>query len=431
MIRKKKNFSLVQKTGFMDVIVAMAFMTVTACSGDSPEEIDPDTDPVENPSEPVGNIPATTAPDVIITVPGTKICQLIGDYDKERNIPTQNQTSTRYQLNATDLGVPFQDGTKTWILFGDTWGQVGGDRDAIAYTTDSDPEDGLSLDFVTDQYGIYHPVQIDGISQGAFEVPVEGLIVNNKMYIYHTTGYKPPVIMGRSLLARSNNDGGRTFRHLYDLSVNHFINVSIVKVESSEWEALPQTEGEGLIIMGSGKYRASEVYLAYQPASGIEDRKTIRYFAGIDQGGKPLWNKKENDALPVFKLDDPGVGELSVSYNRFIKRWILLYNIGSPRGINLRTAQYPWGPWTEPQVIFEPWNDGGYCHFMHTSYENRQCDNVQDAGRENEWGGEYGPYQFEHFATGDSQSTMIYFTMSTWNPYTVVLMKARLQMGAN
>ena len=49
--------------------------------------------------------------------------------------------------------------------------------------------------------------------------------------------------------------------------------------------------------------------------------------------------------------------------------------------------------------------------------------------RENEWGGEYGPYQFGRLATGDAASTTIYFTMSTWNPYTVVLMKATLRRG--
>jgi hypothetical protein len=71
---------------------------------------------------------------------------------------------------------------------------------------------------------------------------------------------------------------------------------------------------------------------------------------------------------------------------------------------------------------------------MHASWEDRRCDSVHDPGRENDWGGEYGPYQFEHLATGDDQATTIYFTMSTWNPYTVVLMKAGLRKatkGAN
>jgi hypothetical protein len=64
---------------------------------------------------------------------------------------------------------------------------------------------------------------------------------------------------------------------------------------------------------------------------------------------------------------------------------------------------------------------------MHTNWEFEKCDNIHNPGRENEWGGEYGPYQFEHFAVGDDHSTTIYFTMSTWNPYEVVLMKTILR----
>lgn len=403
-------------------ILFIALIVITGCGDDPGTPNGPDPDSGRD-----GSVPEVIAPDVDIVMRGTKISQLVGDYDRERDEPTQNRTFTRYQLRATDLGAPFQDGERTWIAFGDTWGDVGGDRDAMSYTTDTNPEDGLSLDFVADNSGTYHPVTIPGISQGAFEVPMEGLMANDKMYIYHTTDHNPPVTMGRSVVARSNNDGGKTFTRLYDFSTRFFINVSIVKVSASNWDGIPENEGEGLIIFGSGRYRESTVYLAYQPASEIEDRGSIRYFAGVDDEGKPLWNTSETEALPVFELDAPCVGELSVSYNTFIDRWILLYNCGNPRGINMRTAEFPWGPWTRSQIIFHPWDDNGYCHFIHTNWENQQCDSVHDAGRENVWGGEYGPYQFEHFATGDSLSTTIYFTMSTWNPYTVVLMKAGLK----
>ena len=93
----------------------------------------------------------------------------------------------------------------------------------------------------------------------------------------------------------------------------------------------------------------------------------------------------------------------------------------------MRTADAPWGPWTKPQLVFDPWDHGGYCHFIHASWESMQCDDVHNPGRENEWGGEYGPYQFESLAVGDEAATTIYFTMSTWNPYTVVLMSASLR----
>ena len=57
------------------------------------------------------------------------------------------------------------------------------------------------------------------------------------------------------------------------------------------------------------------------------------------------------------------------------------------------------------------------------------CDSVHDPGRQYEFGSEYGPYQFEELATGiEDVNATIYFAMSTWNPYTVVLMKATVAL---
>ena len=109
-----------------------------------------------------------------------------------------------------------------------------------------------------------------------------------------------------------------------------------------------------------------------------------------------------------------------------MQKWLMLYNCGWPRGIVFRTADHPWGPWSKSAVLFDPDADGGYCHFMHKSWEVEQCDNVHDPGRENEYGGEYGPYQIGRFAEAITNGSMLYFTMSTWNPYNVVLMRAEL-----
>lgn len=403
--------------------IPLLFLLI-ACNGDTPVEPDPE------PSEIIGSIPETVSADVIIAQQAMKISQLTGDYDKHLNQETLSQTQSRYKIDGIDLGVPFEDGNTTWLLFGDTWGPIGGLRDAIGYTTDKTPEDGLKIDFVADADGVYKPINIPGINQGGFEVPNEGIVLNNEFFVWHTTDHKPGVVtMGRNVLAHATRENALKgeYEFLYNFSTSKFINVSVVKVLNSEWNLLPENEGEGLIIFGSGKYRESLVYLAYQPASKIKSKSAIRYFAGV-KDGKPLWNEKESDAQPIYSMNHAGVGELSASYNTFIKRWILMYNHGEPRGINLRTASYPWGPWSDAQVVFRPWEDQGYCHFIHTNWQHSKCDNVHNPGRENEWGGEYAPYQFEHFAIGDEQSTTIYFTMSTWNPYEVVLMKASLRL---
>ncbi|MDZ7721799.1 MAG: T9SS type A sorting domain-containing protein [candidate division KSB1 bacterium] len=43
--------------------------------------------------------------------------------------------------------------------------------------------------------------------------------------------------------------------------------------------------------------------------------------------------------------------------------------------------------------------------------------------------GEYGPYQFDELATGTDSTTTLYYTLSTWNPYTVMLMKSTLKLS--
>lgn len=408
------------------------FLLILGCSENLPVDTGETEPEVPDPEMPeiIGNIPNTVSTDIIITQQATKISQLTGDYDRHLNKPTLSQTHTRYRIEGTDLGIPFQDGETTWLLFGDTWGPKSGLHNVIGYTKDETPEDGLKLDFVTDEVGRYQGIMIPGVSTtGAFEVPTGGMVINNEFYIWITTDHSEAVTMGRSVLATATRENmmKAQFSKVYDLSTSKFINVFPVRIKNSDWNFLPPHEGEGLLLFASGNYRKSHIYLAYQPVSGIKSKNSIRYFAGM-KDEKPLWNKNEKDAQPIFRLSDPGVGELSASYNKFIKKWILMYNHGDPRGINLRTSDTPWGPWSEPQVIFRPWEDGGYCHFIHTDWRFDNCDNVHNPGRENEWGGEYGPYEFSHFATGTDKSTTLYFTMSTWNPYEVVLMKASLQL---
>ena len=374
----------------------------------------------------VFQISAYSAQDIRVKNIATKICQIVGDWDMEREEATLNQTGILYGWPRIDLGTPFEHNGKTYVLFGD----VGGPSvDPIAYTEDTNLEDGLSLTFLENLNGSGRPVQIPGISLGGYEVPMEGVSANGNMYIYATTDHTQQVAMGRCVVAASYNNG-YNFSYLYDLSVTHFINVSVVKVDSSDWPGLPTSQDEGIVMFGSGTYRESNVKLAFQPASQIATKSSIRYFTGLDGGGNPLWSTSEAAAVDLF--DQACVGEISVSYNKFIRRWIMLYNdFTFYRGINMRTAKYPWGPWSAPQTIFHPWRDHGYCYFMHITWDVDTCDDNYDAiSGPYVSGGEYGPYQFEGFATGNACQTTIYFTMSTWNPYTVVLMKTTLQKNS-
>jgi hypothetical protein len=62
--------------------------------------------------------------------------------------------------------------------------------------------------------------------------------------------------------------------------------------------------------------------------------------------------KDQRQAVPLFLHRQ--VGELSAAWLEPIGLWLLLYNAASPRGILARVAEQPWGPWSEPFVVFDP-----------------------------------------------------------------------------
>lgn len=391
--------------------------------------------------------------------PGTvqKVCQLTGDYDHQLKRNTPNQTGVRAKVKATDLGIstdhvdPKDGKLKTYIFFGDTHASPGvairRDEDFVAVSESTDPErDCLDLKIVSDN-GAYRPIQIpDGekgkpINPYEFNVPTGAFSANGKLYVFKSTdGYFEPdgaPVMGRTVLA-SSSDGGREYQHHHDVSRSKFINVAAKVVDNAAVPGLPDGTGKGVIQIASGKYRKSDAYLAYSPAQSVESAGARRYFAGTDPvTQKPKWSTRETDAVQLF--DQPCIGELSVDYVPNLHKWVMLYNCDQkkdpPAGIHLRSADQPWGPWSEPVVAYNPFKDPGYCDFIKAppgfSRPGRSAEdcakNGGDPGNTNT-GGPYGPYILSRhtrdLAPGVSE---IYFVMSTWNPYQAVLMKATLE----
>lgn len=363
-----------------------------------------------------GLVTSSGTPEEPRVFPGSarKIAQLTGDRDQPRGVATRSLTATRAHLTATDLGSSFEHAGKLYFLFGDSAGGPP-NADALAWTSARVPED-VELTFHTDPNGAFVPLSVPGITSGAFEVPSYGISLDGVMYVVFTTDHTENNTMGRSVLATSKDDG-RTFERVHDLSTTRFVNVALARARAADHPSAP---GEDVVLVwGSGRYRASSPRLAYVPTKRITDKTAVRYFGGMT-GAEPRWVDTEADSADLF--DHPVVGELSVAWISALKRWVMLYNSSSPRGIVLRTSPTPWGPWTAPQVAFDPWLDGGYANFLHVSWKTAKMDTFQDEGKADTWGGEYGPYLIPRFTKGDERRCTLTFTMSTWNPYQVVLM---------
>ena len=236
---------------------------------------------------------------------------LTGEFDREgwhgRGTPRHafNQTETRFAIIGTDLGVSFTHHDRMYFLFGDTW-RVGhsipnDDLDAIAYSPDKNANGGIKLTFLP------RPPLVPGISQAAFEVPLDGVSWDGNMYAFFSTNHRQVgkyAQMGSSIVARSNNDG-LDFRLLYGVSRYKFINVSTTIVDPRE-HGLP---GEGPQLVGLLVVLPLEdlgavgggVVVDVHPATAVEvddpleqrdrvgvvgvDRLADRALGGVERGG--------------------------------------------------------------------------------------------------------------------------------------------------
>ena len=350
-----------------------------------------------------------------------RICQLTGKSDPE-NKPHPTDT-TRFGLWGTDLGSSFdhfESGERrTFFFFGDTHTDAGDqDGDAIAFATDDQPEpEGLHLQFIMGD-NQWRRLVIPGISLGNFEVPTGGFSHAGRLFVFATTGVLKTgaaTFMENSVLA-SADDAHNNFDLAYFVSHRDdnvdtpatggkFINVAPFVINNDDWPGLPDTAqpgGQGLLMAGTGAYRQSAPYLAFAPlpdgqAPAQSDWRYLHGFLlwepGFGPNGPPNWSTFESDALPMF---DDSIGEISYCFNAGLKRWLILYGGCSPDGcgIVLRSAPTPWGPWSEPQLIFNSQREGAQGVYMF------EC-------------GPYGAYVISRYDRWDSDSQIatFYFTL--------------------
>ncbi len=152
----------------------------------------------------------------------------------------------------------------------------------------------------------------------------------------------------------------------------------------------------------------------------------LRYWDGSG------WSVAEEDAAPLFR---PGaLGELSVRWVREVEKYALLAASGPEDSIGaavtLRWAEQPWGPWTPRLRLFD-WVAGGmspdaFARFIKAAPGDEVGDRIFRA-QARSTGGAYAPYLFSTCRDGDD--LVLRYTLSTWNPYQVVLMEHRLVPG--
>ena len=208
----------------------------------------------------------------------------------------------------------------------------------------------------------------------------------------------------------------------------------------------------------------SDMRFAWQP----------RFFSGLDSAGRPQFSERELDARALdLDADTPGdhaqeahdcVNQMNVSWLPSLQLFVMFYGGDVPTftegllawddgssidceggGLWLRFARQPWGPWTAPRSLMvagdrgtraqptEQFGEGGI--LAHNRCRTPNCARYDpayllDIGNNNN-GLLYSPSIVDAWTTGDTESATLYWLLSTWNPYQVVLMRTTLRPPAS
>ncbi|MET0390763.1 MAG: hypothetical protein ABW321_32620 [Polyangiales bacterium] len=203
-------------------------------------------------------------------------------------------------------------------------------------------------------------------------------------------------------------------------------------------------------------------YLMYHPVhAGMLAEP--RYFAGM-QGNEPVFTEDADAAKPLYDESQVYSAHTSLVFEPAIAGglWLMAYGghaqpvlrdaIGVfvrpvvdeafydvTSGVQLRWAKQPWGPWSEPVTIFNPYepSHGGYCEHMYFDdpegksgwqcAENQLAQNATlDRATGYGMGGEYGAAIVPGFSEATDHALKLRWLVSTWNPYRVLMLESTL-----
>lgn len=359
-------------------------------------------------------------------------------------------------------------------------------------TAPPDPNSCLDMRLVTAApLKFAHPTVFPPIKQGTFNVPSGGIFLDRNFYAFFWTDHcalpgtlapdpqapltiPPPNAqcaensfvdsVGRSVLARATEADPIQFRQTEPsvpvLPMNPlrrmpsgFVYVSAAQPAPEFMAPTDLRRPRGIPVFGAARYRASIPYLAIAPRETFGDPQTWTFFAGRDPGGNPVWvtrqqwesgrNMNGSWAPPpgaeIYDNQPQGercVGEHSVTWNAPLHTWLLLYNC-APWTVEARFAPEPWGPWSQPTVMISAAQDPGVVCTIIMS-ENG-CGNLRSYWKlpnGKPWPGIfYAPFVMNRYtrdatppAAGPVRRATIYWLLSTWNPYAVIVMQSTLEL---
>lgn len=300
----------------------------------------------------------------------------------------------------TDLGTMADIDGRVVLAFGDTFGWQQNARvrfgpnwrsNVIAFTADRNPSDGVVIDgWVTSADG--KAVEIaKGGHQDAFrgeqtKIPTAMVAVGDTLYLHYMSvnGFSS---MGGVWLCNfsrfiSSTDGGNEEFGSFKSSFN--------MLALSAQPGAGNEDGKYVYAIGTPCGRFNGARAARVPADKVLDTSAWEYFDGS------AWDYDPAQATEVIR---PGVGEGSLVWNAGLKLWMYTTLNELSEAIELRFAERPEGPWSEPEVLAR---GAGYAQA-------------------------YGAFMTPSWISEDGLT--FYFVMSQFGPYNTYIMQAKLEPG--
>lgn len=411
------------------------------------------------------------APTVVRT---ERLGQLTGNPDPD-NLPSLNKTDSAEWAGSgvvgTDLGANTdhnvlnalgQMENRLFIFFGDVVpgnpnGSPARDTDLVAWTSDEGLRPGGFTLHPVKAGSFFDPFRVDnGI--GVLPInrtPTGAFSYKSKAYVFALwDDPADPLIPGTqvrfptTVLASKEDPSRPGPYHLeFTCSKRRFWQVAPVFVQNADHPDLPESQGDGLVLLGGGLGDGDGIHLAWmrlEPGSGPV-ASSVRYYTGNPE---QRWTPSENNAAAALAHEReakavvplaPHYTSVSAAWLPQVKQWIVVYsraindpehNQVTPAGpVVARFGANPW-TWSDEVQIFNPCRDLAYGRFMHWSGIDDIHTRIPPSIFGDAPGWAYGAFLLQRFTSWDAgrRELTLAYLMSTSNPYQVQVMRTRLRM---
>lgn len=327
----------------MSILYPLLLLSLASACVSKPV-VDPETDPGQKEEEEFPLIPGGETVLSIEAVKCERVARVIGK--SAEDVPNPNDTPSRFRMASTDFGNMWDNGKDAvFCIFGDNFNSYGGDwlSNAIAVSTDKDLSDGLYYDSMlwddakNKRKEIIHreDYEITCIPTGGFSVIHDG---KPRQYVNYMS-------IKEWKVGGDNDSWYTNFSELVysdDMGEN-WVKSGVKWDGGSNFAQIAYVVRDDVVYMwGTPSGRHGNVYVSKVKANSVLDKAAYEYWNGES------WVKDESAAAAVA---NGSVSEMTVRYNSYYKRYIMMYLSVNQRKLVYRDAASPEGEWSAEKII--------------------------------------------------------------------------------